>query len=63
MAGLPVAAIVNTNPELVEMLKAHRDCGLCRTGDARRRQRAGLDVGGVLAQHDPVVIVYDVVLP
>lgn len=25
--------------------------------------RAGLDVGGVLAQHDPVVIVYDVVLP
>jgi DNA-binding NarL/FixJ family response regulator len=64
MAGLPVAAIVNTNPDLVEMLKARIEtAGFVALVMHVADIRAGLDVGAVLAQHDPVVIVYDVVLP
>jgi DNA-binding NarL/FixJ family response regulator len=64
MANLPVVAVVNTNPDLVELLKARIEAAgfvvlVMHIADIR----AGLDVGAVLAQHDPAVIVYDVVMP
>jgi DNA-binding NarL/FixJ family response regulator len=61
---LPAVAVVNTNPDLVELLKARIEAAgfvvlIIHIADIR----AGLDVGAVLAQHDPAVIVYDVVMP
>jgi CheY-like chemotaxis protein len=61
---LPVVAVVNTNPDLVEMLKARIESAgfvvlVMHVADIR----AGLDLAAVLAQHDPQVIVYDVVMP
>lgn len=61
---LPVVAVVNTNPDLVELLKARIEAAgfvvlVMHVADIR----AGLDLGSVLAQHDPQVIVYDVVMP
>jgi DNA-binding NarL/FixJ family response regulator len=57
-------AVINTNPDLVEMLKARIEAAgfvvLVMHIDEIRR---GLDVAAVLAQHDPSVIVYDVVAP
>jgi DNA-binding NarL/FixJ family response regulator len=60
----PVVAVVNTNPDVVELLKARIEAAgfvvlVIHIADIR----AGLDVGAVLAQHDPKVIVYDVVAP
>ena len=60
----PVVAVVNTNPDLVELLKARIEAAgfvvlVIHIADIR----AGLDVRSVLAQHDPKVIVYDVVAP
>jgi len=60
----PVVAIVNTNPDLVELLKARIEAAgfvvlVLHIADIR----AGLDLKAVLAQHDPKVIVYDVVAP
>ena len=63
-AGLPVVAVVNTNPDLVEMLKARLEAaGLVALVLHIADIRAGLDLESVLAQHDPEVIVYDVVMP
>ena len=64
MATQPVVAVVNTNPDLVELLKARIEAAgfvvlVLQIADIR----AGLDVGSVLAQHDPQVVVYDVVAP
>ena len=64
MATQPVVAVVNTNPDLVELLKARIEAAgfvvlVLHIADIR----AGLDVGSVLAQHDPQVVVYDVVAP
>ena len=64
MAIQPVVAVVNTNPDLVELLKARIEAAgfvvlVLHIADIRE----GLDVGSVLAQHDPQVIVYDVVAP
>ena len=64
MAIQPVVAVVNTNPDLVELLKARVEAAgfvvlVLHIADIRE----GLDVGSVLAQHDPQVIVYDVVAP
>jgi hypothetical protein len=64
MAAQPVAAIVNTNPDLVELLKARIEAAgfvvlVMHVADLR----GGLDVGAVMAQHDPQVVVYDVVAP
>jgi DNA-binding NarL/FixJ family response regulator len=61
---LPVVAVVNTNPDVVELLKARIEAAgfvvlVMHVADIR----AGLDLGSVLAQHDPKVIVYDVVAP
>ena len=62
--AVPVVAVVNTNPDLVELLKARIEMAgyvvlVIHIADIR----AGLDVGNVFAQHDPKVIVYDVVFP
>jgi CheY-like chemotaxis protein len=60
----PVVAVINTNPDLIELLKARIEAAgfvvlIMHIADIR----AGLDVEAVLAQHDPSVIVYDVVMP
>lgn len=60
----PVVAVVNTNPDLVELLKARIEAaGFVVLVIHIAEIRAGLDVGSVVAQHDPKVIVYDVVPP
>ena len=64
MSVLPVVAVINTNPDLVELLKARIEAAgfvvlVMHIADIR----AGLDLRAVLAQHDPRVIVYDVVAP
>lgn len=63
MPDVPVVAI-DTNPDLVEMMKARIETAgfvalVIHIGDIR----AGLDVETIVAQHDPVVVVYDVVMP
>ena len=64
MNQLPVVAVVNTNPDLVELLKARIEAAgfvvlILHIKDIRK----GLDLEAVLEQHDPRVIVYDVVMP
>ena len=64
MAKLPVVAVVNTNPDLVELLKARIEAAgfvvlVIHIADIR----AGLDVGAILQEHDPEVIAFDVVIP
>ena len=64
MSRQPVVAVINTNPDLIELLKARIESAgfvvlVMHVADIR----AGLDLGSVLAQHDPVVIVYDIVMP
>jgi DNA-binding NarL/FixJ family response regulator len=64
MADQPVVAVINTNPDLVELLKARIEAaGFVVLVMHVAEIRAGLDLGAVLAQHDPKVIVYDVVAP
>jgi DNA-binding NarL/FixJ family response regulator len=64
MAVLPVVAVINTNPDLVELLKARIEpAGFIVLVMHIADIRAGLDLEAVLAQHDPKVIVYDVVAP
>ena len=64
MQSAPVVAVVNTNPDLVELLKARIEAAgfvvlVMHIEDIRR----GLDIGAVFRQHDPLVVVYDVVMP
>ena len=60
----PVVAVVNTNPDVVEVLKARIEAaGFVVLVMHIAEIRAGLDVRTVLAQHDAKVIVYDVVPP
>ena len=64
MTDPPVVAVVNTNPDVVELLKAHIEAAgfvvlVVHIADIR----AGLDLGSVLTQHDPKVIVYDIAAP
>lgn len=64
MPTQPVVAVVNTNPDLVELLKVEIEkAGFVVLVIHINDIRQGLDVGAVLAQHDPQVIVYDVVFP
>lgn len=64
MSKLPVIAVVNTNPDLVELLKAKIErAGFVVLVMHIAEIRAGLDVERVLEQHAPEVIVYDVVAP
>jgi DNA-binding NarL/FixJ family response regulator len=61
---IPVVAVVNTNPDLVELLKARVEAaGFVVLVIHIAEIRAGLDLSSVLAQHDPKVIIYDVVAP
>ena len=60
----PVVAVVNTNPDLVELLKAKIEAaGFVVLVLHVAEIRAGLNVSAVFAQHQPKVIVYDVVAP
>ena len=64
MTGPLVVAIVNTNPDLVELLKARIEAAgfialILHIADIR----TGLDIETTLKEHDPRVIVYDVVPP
>jgi DNA-binding NarL/FixJ family response regulator len=60
----PVVAVINTNPDLVELLKVRIEAaGFVVLVIHIAEIRAGLDLGAVLKQHDPRVIVYDVVAP
>ena len=64
MAKLPVVAVINTNPDLVELLKARIEAaGFVVLVLHVEQIRQGLDVGSVIAEHDPQVIVFDVVVP
>jgi DNA-binding NarL/FixJ family response regulator len=64
MADQPVVAVINTNPDLVELLKARIEAaGFVVLVLHLAEIRAGLDLRSVLSQHDPKVIVYDVVAP
>jgi CheY-like chemotaxis protein len=64
MTTPPVVAVVNTNPDLVELLKALIEkAGFVAFVLHIADIRSGLDVGAVLAQHDPALIVYDVTFP
>src|SRR5678816_408121 len=60
----PVVAVVNTNPDLVELLKARIEAaGFVVLVIHIAEIRAGLDIAAVFAQHNPIVVVYDVVPP
>jgi DNA-binding NarL/FixJ family response regulator len=64
MRDAPVVAVINTNPDLVELLKTRLEAAgfvvlIMQISDIR----AGLDVDVVLTQHNPRVIVYDVSAP
>ena len=64
MSSMPTAAVVNTNPDLVELLKARIEAAgfvvlVLHLADIR----SGLDLAAVMKQHDPQVIVYDIVAP
>ena len=64
MSKLPVVAVINTNPDLVELLKARiESAGFVALIMHLAEIRAGLDLAGVLETHHPSVIVYDVVFP
>ena len=62
--SIPVVAVINSNPDIVELLKARIEAAgfvvlIIHIADIRQ----GLDLAAVLAEHDPKVIVYDVVAP
>jgi DNA-binding response OmpR family regulator len=60
----PVVAVINTNPDLVELLKARIEAaGFVVLVIHIAEIRGGLDLESVLKQRDPRVIVYDVVPP
>lgn len=64
MVRLPVVAVINTNPDIVELLKARiESAGFVVLVIHIADIRAGLDIGAVFKQHDPEVIVYDIVAP
>jgi hypothetical protein len=53
----PVVAVINTNPEVVELLNARiESAGFVVLVIHIVEIRAGLDVGAVFAQHDPKVV-------
>lgn len=64
MGKLPVVAVINTNPDLVELLKARLEmAGFVVLILHIAEIRHGLDLNAVLDTHKPSVIVYDVVMP
>lgn len=64
MSPPPVVAIVNTNPDVVELLKARIEAaGFIVLVLHVQDIRLGLDIETTMRQHDPKVVVYDVVAP
>ncbi|HTI43373.1 MAG TPA: hypothetical protein VL693_16215 [Vicinamibacterales bacterium] len=64
MAKLPVVAVINTNPDLVELLKARLEtAGFVVLILHIAEIRQGLDLSAVLEAHQPSVVVFDVVMP
>jgi DNA-binding NtrC family response regulator len=60
----PVVVVVNTNPDLVDLLKGRIEAaGFVVLVMHNAEIRSGLDVRAVLAQHSPRVVVYDIVSP
>ena len=64
MAKLPVVAIINTNPDLIELLKARLEAAgfvvlILHIAEIRQ----GLDLASVLEAHQPSVVIFDVVMP
>jgi DNA-binding NarL/FixJ family response regulator len=65
MAAPPVVFVINTNPDLVELLKARIEAAgfVVMVLHIAKIRSGALDVGAMVAQHNPLVIVYDVVMP
>ena len=64
MTIAPVVEIFNSNPELLEMLKARlEESGFIALTLDPARIRAGLAVEAIADQHRPAVVVYDVAFP
>jgi DNA-binding NarL/FixJ family response regulator len=64
MAKLPVVAVINTNPDLVELFKVRIEAaGFVVLVLHVAEIRAGLDLSSVVETHHPQVIVFDVVMP
>lgn len=64
VTAVPAVAVVNTNPDFVELLKARIEAaGFVVLVLHIAEIRQGLDLATVMRQHDPAVIVYDVVFP
>ena len=64
MPSAPVVAVINTNPDVVEMLKAEIErAGFVVVIMHITDIRLGADIESFLKQHDPRVIVYDVPPP
>jgi hypothetical protein len=60
----PVVAILNTNPDVVELLKARIEAaGFVALVLHIAEIRAGVDLEAIVRQRDPRVVVYDVVAP
>lgn len=60
-----VAAIFNTSPDVVDLLrKALEPAGVVAVSVLTHQIREGVvDVAGFLAQHDPAVVIYDIAPP
>ena len=64
MSKLPVVAVINTNPDLVELLKVRiESAGFVVLILHIAEIRQGLDLAGVMETHRPEVVVFDVVMP
>ena len=65
MEPQPVVAVINPNPDLVELLRTRIEAAgfVVVMLHVSEIVREGLNVEAVVAQHDPKVVVYDVVPP
>jgi DNA-binding NtrC family response regulator len=65
MAQLPVVAVINSTPDIVDVLRiAIEQAGLVVVSALTHQLREGeVDVQDFVAQHEPRVIVYDVAPP
>jgi CheY-like chemotaxis protein len=64
MATQPVVAVINTNQDLLELLKTNLEAaGFVVLVLHVAKIRGGQNVAAVLSQHNPKVIVYDVAAP
>jgi DNA-binding NtrC family response regulator len=61
----PVVAIINSTPDVIEMLRiAFEGAGIAAVGTYTHAIRDGeVDVEAFMRQHDPTVVIYDVAPP